>query len=88
MNSAPTSTGYSAYVRLQLVLGDRTLELSSIGPDGISLREPAELPPCEAEVVMNVDDFEHRWPVYLPDGISANSREVRTVTQPAAPAAR
>jgi hypothetical protein len=37
---------------------------------------------------MNVDDFERRWPVYLPDGISANSREVRTVTQPAAPAAR
>ena len=88
MNSAPTSTGYSAYVRLQLVLGDRTLELSSIGPDGISLREPAELSPCDAEVVMHVNDQERRWPVYLPDGISANSREVRTVTQPAAPAAR
>jgi hypothetical protein len=40
----------------------------------------------EHEVVMHVNDFEQRWPV--PDGISANSREVRTVTQPAAPAER
>jgi hypothetical protein len=87
MNSNP-ATGYSAYVRLQLILSDRTLELSSIGPDGISLREPAEICPCDAEVVMFVNDHERRWPVSLPDGISANSREVRTVTQPASPAAR
>ena len=69
MNSNPASTGYSAFVRLRLVLGDRTLELASIGPERIRLREPAELPPCDAQVVMNVDDFERRWPVYLPDGI-------------------
>ena len=49
-----------------------THKLSSIGPDGISLREPAELPPCDAEVVMHVNDQERRWAVYLPDGISAN----------------
>lgn len=86
MNSNPAKTGHSAQVRLHLIVGDRTLELASIGPNGISLRETAELPPCEAEVVMYVDDFEDRWSVYLPDGITAQSRDVRTV--PAASAAQ
>jgi hypothetical protein len=76
--------GYSAQVRLHLIVGGEVLELASIGPQQISLRECTELPPGPAEVVMNVDDFERRWQVYLPDGISPDSREVRTVTQPAA----
>ena len=83
MNSIPASNGYSAYVRLNLLVGGETLELAAIGPGGIRLREHTELPPCDAEVIMYVDDFERRWPVYLPDGISANSHEVRTV--PASP---
>jgi len=81
MKSAPASAGYSAYVRLHLVVGADVLELASIGPTEISLREPTELPPGPAEVVMHVDSFERRWQVYLLDGISPKSREVRTVTQ-------
>ncbi len=88
MNSAPASTGYSAEVRLHLVIGDRTLELGQIGPDRIILSEPAEMPPGLAEVVMHVDSFERRWQVYLPDGISPQSCEIRTVPQPPAPAAQ
>jgi hypothetical protein len=84
MNSESNSIGYSADVRLRLIVGERTFELASIGPERVKLREPAQLASCDAEVVMNVDDFERRWQVYLPDGISPNSREVRTVTQPAA----
>jgi hypothetical protein len=84
MNSTSNPTGYSAEVRLHLIVGDRIFELASIGPQRIRLCELAELPPCDAEVVMHVDDFERRWQVYLPDGISPDSREVRTVTQPAA----
>jgi hypothetical protein len=82
MNPVPAATGYSAEVRLHLVVGDEVLELASIGPAEISLREPAELPPGPAEIVMHVDSFERRWQVYLPDGISLQSRDVRTVTQP------
>jgi hypothetical protein len=84
MNSTLASTGYSAQVRLHLVIGDEVLELASIGPEQISLREPVERCAGPAEVVMHVDDFERRWQVYLPDGISPDSREVRTVTHPAA----
>ena len=79
MNSVPASTGYSAYVRLHLLVGDRSLELGQIAPERVFLRESIEVPPGPAEVVMHVDDFERRWQVYLPDGIAANSREVRTV---------
>ena len=64
------------------MVGGEVLELASIGPSEICLREPAELPPGPAEVVMHVDSFERRWQVYLPDGISPNSREVRTAPQP------
>jgi hypothetical protein len=79
MNSFPASTGYSAYVRLHLLVGDRSLELGQISPENVILRDMIEIPPGPAEVVMHVDDFERRWQVYLPDGITANSREVRTV---------
>jgi hypothetical protein len=79
MNSPPVKSGYSAQVRLNLIVGGDSLELAAIGPGGIRLRECATRPPCDAKVVMHVDDFERRWAVYLPDGISANSREVRTV---------
>ena len=65
---------------MHLIVGERTLELAQIGPGSVILAETAELPACSAEVVMHVDDFERRWPVYLPDGISAQSRRVRTVS--------
>jgi hypothetical protein len=85
MNSNPSATGYSAQVRLHLLIGGQSIELGQISPERIFLRESIELPPGPAEVVMHVDHFEQRWQVYLPDGISANSREARTA--PASPAA-
>jgi hypothetical protein len=83
MNTIPHSPGYSANVRLCLLVGEDSFELAAIGPDEISLREPADLPPGPAEIVMHVDSFERRWQVYLPDGISPQSRDVRTVTRTA-----
>ena len=65
-----STTGYSADVRLRLIVDDREYALSQIGPDGITLRQPTSLPPCEADVVMNVDDHQKVWRVWLPDGIS------------------
>ena len=73
-----STTGYSADVRLRLIVDDREYALSQIGPDGITLRKPTSLPPCEADVVMNVDDHQKVWRVWLPDGISPADTFVRT----------
>ncbi len=86
MNVPPSNNGRSADVRLQLVVGNQTLQLGQIGPGSVILEDPAELSPCEAEVVMYVDSTERRWQVYLPDGISAKSNRVRTLIREAAPA--
>ena len=77
--SRPNSQfGYSAEVWLHLVVAGEEYSLSEIGPDGITLRQPTSLPPCEADVVMNVDDHEKVWRVWLPDGISPEDTFVRT----------
>ena len=77
--SRPNSQfGYSAEVRLHLVVAGEEHSLSEIGPDGITLRQPTSLPPCEADVVMNVDDHQKVWRVWLPDGISPADTFVRT----------
>ena len=77
------TNGYSADVRLQLCLPDVVLELAQIGPDRLILDAPVDHPPCEAEVVMQIDGNERRWPVFLPSGISRNSRVIRTAQVPA-----
>lgn len=58
-------SNYSAEVRLRLIVGDRSFPLAKIGPSHVVLREPTELAPGAAEVVMTVDGREHRWAVYL-----------------------
>lgn len=73
-----STTGYSADVRLRLIVDDREYALSQIGPECIAPREPITLSPCEADVVMNVDDHQKVWRVWLPDGISPDDTFVRT----------
>ena len=72
----PTSR-YSAEVILSLVVGDRTVKLSQVGPHFVLLAEPIELPPGPAEVHVNVDGHVHRRKVYLVDGINPTSTRVR-----------
>lgn len=79
MSSNEPPRGYSAKIRLELRIAGRTLKLAQIAPDFVILAQPAELPACEAEVVMHVDGKQRRWPVNLPDGIASHSRIVRTV---------
>jgi hypothetical protein len=68
MFSSLNGNGYSADVKLHLVVGDRTLELAQIGPNDVVLRTPTDLPPSDAEVVMKIDGQERRWSVRLPEG--------------------
>jgi hypothetical protein len=63
--------GYSSKVQLFLEMLGRVYSLSEIDPDFVTLREPADLPPGNADVVMRVDGSEQRWPVELPHGAAA-----------------
>ena len=78
MSKSDAVTGYSAEVQLRLVAEGREDVLSQIGPDCIAPREPITLSPCEAEVVMLVDDHRRVWRVWLPDGISPDATFVKT----------
>jgi hypothetical protein len=84
MLSSFNGNGYSSNVRLHLVVGDRTLELAQIGPNDIVLRTPTDLPPGDAEIIMEIDGHERRWPIHLPQGASVNTPTTATITAPVA----
>jgi hypothetical protein len=65
---ASPQAGYSADVWLFLIALGTAIPLAQIGPDSVVLRDPIELPRCEAEILMVVDGEERRWPVVLPNG--------------------
>lgn len=69
MDQLQLRSGYSSNVRLSLVTADRCVLLSKIGPGYIVFRgEGVDLPACEAEIVMDIDDRRHQWPVTLSCG--------------------
>ena len=76
MSAAPSKVGYSTDVRMQLNVNGFALSIGQLGPDFLILRDPANHPPAEAEIVMSIDGDERRWRVQLPDGIS--TEKVRT----------
>lgn len=62
-------TNYSSSVTLHLVVGGRSWELASIGPDYVTLRNGGiELDRCQGQIVMLIDGEERRWDVLLKDG--------------------
>jgi len=77
MESTATPRTYSADVRLHLEVDGRVVSLAQTGPEHIMVREPIDLPPCDAEVIVNVDGREHRSRVWLVDGMSKDSRQVK-----------
>lgn len=67
---------HSAEVRLLLITADGTYPLSQIAPHYVIVAKALELPPCDAEVVMQVDGAEDRWPVRLVEGVRASDEVV------------
>jgi hypothetical protein len=67
MNTPPV--GYSADVRIHLLVNGAVLPVAQLGPDFLILRTPLDCPACEAEITMSIDGHESRWTVSLPEGI-------------------
>jgi len=51
---------------------------AKMGPDYIVVNSASDHLPCNASIVLKVDDRERRWYVHLPQGIPAGSNRVRS----------
>ena len=80
MSTTHHSNRYSAEVALSLVVGEQTLPLSHVAPHFVILSNPVDLPPCQAEVVVDVDGDILRRSVFLVDGSQA--ARLRTPVEP------
>ena len=61
---------------MSLSFNGNSLPVAQLGPDFLLLESPGDHPPCDASVVLRVDQTERCWSVRLPLGISAGSRRV------------
>jgi hypothetical protein len=61
---------------MQLLVNGLSLPVAQLGPDYLLLDAPVNHAPSIASIVLRVDASERRWNVYLPDGISAQSKRV------------
>jgi hypothetical protein len=68
---------HSADVRMHLHVNGHTLDIRQLGPDFIILGEPVNHPPARAEITVSIDGRVSRWPVRLPDGLTADRPETR-----------
>ncbi len=60
---------------MHLFVNGQVLQLAQLGPEFLVLREPADHPPCDAEIAMSIDGHESRWTVHLHEGIRADQRK-------------
>ena len=72
--------GHSADVRINLILNGNSIPVAQLGPGFLLLDAPGDHSPCEASLVLRVDESERRWTVRLPNGISSDSKRVAILT--------
>jgi hypothetical protein len=68
--------GHSAKVKMQLLLNGHSIAINQMGRDFLFVKSPIDHPPATGTLVLQVDNSERRWQVYLPDGLSAKSDRV------------
>ena len=70
---------------MQLSVDGISIPVAQMGPDFVLLREPISLPPCDATLVIRVDQAEKQWLVRLPNGVAGSKRAVIAPIIEAAP---
>jgi len=70
--------GHSAMVEMTLTVGGVAHRVSQSGRGFLILEQSAVHPPSLAEFCLEIDGKESRRTVFLPDGIQAGERRVRT----------
>jgi hypothetical protein len=73
-----TVTPYSANVVLTLIAGGKSYSLSHLGPSEFVVRdECSPIPPCNASIVIRVDNKQKTKRVYLTDGVPGPNQPVK-----------
>ena len=67
---------HSAQVKMRLLINGAVIRITHMGPDFLFVESPTDHPPCQASILLRVDDSESQWEVRLPDGISKHSKRV------------
>jgi len=57
--------GFSADVRMELIINERTFQLSQLGPNQIKLQDAVEVPTGEGEIRLYVDGVLRPWKVQV-----------------------
>ncbi len=68
--------GHSTDVQIDLLFNGDSMALAQLGPGFVLLDAPRDQPPCDATLVLRVDQSERSWTVRLPNGISSQSKRV------------
>jgi virulence-associated protein VagC len=76
MIAEPTYGAHSAQVDMRLILTGKSVSITHMGSDFVIVETAVKHPPCEATILLQVDNAERRWTVRLPKGISAESKRV------------
>ena len=61
---------------MRLIVNGTPIRVTHMGPDFVLLESPIDHPPCEASILLRVDDSETEWKVRLPEGISRGSNRI------------
>ena len=61
---------------MRLIINGAAISITHMGPDFLFVESPADYPPCQATILLRVDDSESEWKVRLPEGISKGSSRV------------
>lgn len=67
---------------MRLLVNNLSFPVAQLGPDFVLLASPANHPPADARVVLQVDQSERSWSVLLPQGISAGTKRVAIAAGP------
>ena len=67
---------HSALVKMRLIVNGAVIRITHMGPDFLLVESPTDHPPCEASILLRVDESESEWRVRLPEGISKDSKRI------------
>ena len=76
MTAEQSYGAHSAEVKMRLIVNGTVVRITQMGPDFLFIESPTDHPPCEASILLKVDDSESQWKVRLPEGISSDSKRV------------